>query len=141
MPANHEMTFVCFGIAKLEWQMLNIIRYFFSISFMPMHAMLLQRKIWKENKKKKDQNALYTIASVYSRRCESYRMYLEGDSPHQTVMIVCELKWFSHISNRHNMYTLMQSCDIFHTQHAIFFATLDTCAGTMWFGYHKVYMC
>ena len=33
----------------------------------------------------------------------SYRMYLEGDSPHQTVMIVCELKWFSHISNRHNM--------------------------------------
>ena len=31
------------------------------------------------------------------------RMYLEGDSPYQTVMIVCELKWFSHISNRHNM--------------------------------------
>ena len=28
------------------------------------------------------------------------------------------------------MLTLMQSCDIFHTQHAIFFATLDTCAGT-----------
>ena len=33
-------------------------------------------------------------------------MYLEGDSPHQAVMIVCELKRFSHISNRHNMYTL-----------------------------------
>ena len=32
------------------------------------------------------------IASVYTRRRESYRMYLEGDSPHQTVMIVCELK-------------------------------------------------
>ena len=84
---------------------------------------------------------LYMIASVYSRRCESYRMYLEGDSPHQIVMIVCELKWFSHISNCHNMYTFMQSCDVFHTQHAIFFATLDTCAGTMWFGHHKVYMC
>ena len=81
------------------------------------------------------------IASVYTRRCESYRMYLEGDSPHQTVMIVCELKWFYHISDHHNMYTLMQSCDVFHTQHAIFFATLDTCAGTLWFGHHKVYMC
>ena len=83
---------------------------------------------------------LNMIASVYSKRCGSYRMYLEGDSPHQAVMIVCELKWFSHISNHHNMYTLMQSCDAFHTQHAIFFATLDTCAGTMWFGHHMVYM-
>ena len=55
------------------------------------------------------------IASVYSRRCGSYRMYLEGDSPHQAVMIVCELKRLSHISNRHNIYTLMQSCDVFHT--------------------------
>ena len=71
------------------------------------------------------------ITSVYSKRCGSYKMYLEDDSPHQTYMIVCELKLFSHISNRHNMYTLMQSCDVFHTQHAIFFATLDTCVGTM----------
>ena len=38
-----------------------------------------------------------------SRRCGSYRMYLEGDSLHQTVINVCELKFFSHISNRHNM--------------------------------------
>ena len=82
-------------------------------------------------KRKKIKNALKMIASMYSRRCESYRMYLEGDSPHQAVMIVCKLKRFSHISNRHNMYTLMQSCDVFHTQHAIFFAILDTCADTM----------
>ena len=82
-------------------------------------------------KSKKIKNALNIIASVYSRRRESYRMYLESDSPHQAVMIVCELNWFSYISNLHNMYTLMQYCDIFHTQHAIFFATLDTCAGTM----------
>ena len=81
--------------------------------------------------KLKNKFALYMIASVYSRRCESYRMYLEGDSPHQIVMIVYELKRFSHISNRHNMQTLMQSCDVFHTQHTIFFATFDTCAGTM----------
>ena len=84
---------------------------------------------------------LNMIASLYFRRYGSYRMYLEGDSPHQIVMIVCELKWFSHISNRYNMYTLMQFCDVFHTQHAIFFTTLYTCADTMWFGHHKVYMC
>ena len=45
-----------------------------------------------DNKKQKDQNALYMIGSMYSRRCGSYRMYLQSDSPHQTVMIVCELK-------------------------------------------------
>ena len=53
---------------------------------------LLKKKYAKKNKKQKDQNALNMIASVYFRRCGSYRMYLEGDSPHQTVMIVCELK-------------------------------------------------
>ena len=84
---------------------------------------------------------LKMIASLYSRRCGSYTMYLEGDSPHQVVMIVCELRRLSYISNCHNMYTLMQSCDIFHTQHAIFFALLNTCADTMWFGHDKFYMC
>ena len=85
-------------------------------------------------RKKKSKNIkilLNMIASVYSRRCESYRMYLDDDSPHQTVMNVCELKRFSHFSYLHNSLTLMQSCDVFHTQHAIFFATLDTCVGTM----------
>ena len=80
------------------------------------------------------------IASMYFRKCGSYGMYLEGNNLHQTVMIVYESKWFSHISDHHNMYTLMQSCNVFHTQHAIFFTTLDTCTGTMWFGHHKVYM-
>ena len=122
------MTFICLGIAKLG--MSNIIGYFFSLSNMPMHDML-KRKICKERSKEKIKNALKMIASMYSRRCGSYRMYLEGDSPHQAVMIVCELKCFSHISNRHNMYTLMQSCNVFHTQHAIFFTILDTCASTM----------
>ena len=87
-----SMTFVCFGIAKLECQMLNIIGYFFSISYMPMHDLLKKEKYAKKNKKKKDQNAFNMIASMYTRRCGSYRMYLEGDSPHQIVMIVCELK-------------------------------------------------
>ena len=133
-----SMTFVCFDIAKLECQNLNIIGYFFCTSYMSMHDLFKNIYICKENKSKKNQNTLNMIVSMSSRRRGSYRMYLESDSLHQTVMIVCELKWFSHISNHHNLYTLMQSCNIFHTQHAIFFATLDTCAGTMWFGHHKV---
>ena len=71
--------------------MLNIIGYFLSISYMPVHD-LFKRKICKENKIKKNQNALNMIATVSSRRCESYRMYLKGDSPYQRVIIVCELK-------------------------------------------------
>ena len=85
------MTSVCFGIAKVQCQKLNINKYFFSIYYMPMHG-LLKRKYAKKNKKQKESNALYMITSVYSRRCGSYRMYLKGDSLHQTVMIVCELK-------------------------------------------------
>ena len=45
-----------------------------------------------KNKSKKNQNALNMIASMHFRKCGSYRMYLEGDSPHQIVMIMCELK-------------------------------------------------
>ena len=79
----------------------------------------MQRKI----KSKKIKNALKMIVSVYSRRCGSYRMYLEGDSPHQAVIIVCELKRVSHISNRHNMYTLIQFYDVFthNTQYSLLF--------------------
>ena len=88
LPANHEMTFVYCGIAKVECQMLNIIGYFFSLSYMPMHG-LLKRKYAKKIKSKKNQNALYMIVSMNSRRRESFRMYLEGDSPHQIVMIMC----------------------------------------------------
>ena len=47
----------------------------------------LKEKYAKKNKKQKEQNALYMIASVYSRRCGSYRMYLKGDSLHQIVYL------------------------------------------------------
>ena len=104
--------------------MSNIIGYFFSLSNKPMYD-ILERKICKEKSKaKRSKLLLNMIASVFSRRCGSYRIYLEGDSPHQAVMIVCELKWFSYISNRHNMYTLMQFCDIFftyNTQYSLLF--------------------
>ena len=57
-----------------------------------MHDLLKKKNMQRIIKSKKNKNALYMIASMYSRKCENYRMYLEGDSPHQTVMIVCELK-------------------------------------------------
>ena len=51
-----------------------------------------KRKKKKEKRKRKNQNVLHMIASMYSRRCGSYRIYLKGDRPHQTVMIMSELK-------------------------------------------------
>ena len=125
------MTYVCFGIAKVQCQISSGISF---LSLISPCMIYLKEKYAKKNQKKK------LVIGVYSRRCGSYRMYLESDSLHQAVMIVCELKWLSHISNRHNIYTLMQSCDVFHTQHAIFFAIFDTCVDTMWFGHHKFYM-
>ena len=53
---------------------------------------LKEKKIGKKNKGKKNQNALYMIASVSSRKCGIYRMYLKVDIPYQAIMIVCELK-------------------------------------------------
>ena len=82
-----------------------------------MHVLLKKKNMQRKIKTKRSKMLLNMIASVYSRRCGSYRMYLEGDSPHQAVMIVCELKRFSHNSNRHNMYTLMQCFS--HTTHNI----------------------
>ena len=51
----------------------------------------LKEKYAKKIKSKKNQNALYMIASMSSRRCGSYKMYLEDDNPPQASMIVCEI--------------------------------------------------
>ena len=57
-----------------------------------MHDMFKRKNMQRKFKSKKIKNALKMIASVYSKRCGSYMMYLKGNSPHQAVMIVCELK-------------------------------------------------
>ena len=105
-----SITFVCLGIAKLKCQISLGISF---LSLICSCMICLKEKYAKKNQKQKIKNALKIIASMYSRRCGSYRMYLEGNSPHQAFIIVCELKRFSHISNCHNMYTLMQSCNVF----------------------------
>ena len=56
---------------------------------------ILKRKICKEKSKaKRSKMLLNMIASVYCRRCESYRMYLEGDSPQQKCDVndICVLR-------------------------------------------------
>ena len=57
---------------------------------MPLHAMLKKKYM----QRKKNQNAFKYDCKLVSRRCESYRMYLENDSPHQAVMIVCGVSDF-----------------------------------------------
>ena len=85
-----------------------------------MYDMLKRKRICKENKSKKNQNTFKYGCKRVSRRCESYRMYLEGDSLHQAVMIVCELKLiFSYLKSL-SLETLMYSCDIFtHNTHIL----------------------
>ena len=103
--------------------MSNIIGYFFFFSNKPMYD-ILKRKICKEKSKaKRSKMLLNMIASVNSRRCGSYRMYLKGNSLHQAVMIVCELKRFSYILNRYNMYTLCNLVMFFihNTQYSLLF--------------------
>ena len=85
---------------------------------------------------KMNQNAFKYGCKHVSRRCESYWVYFKDDSPHQVVMIMCELNWFSHISNRHNMRHLCTLAMISHTTRK-FFAIFDTCAGTIWFGHTR----
>ena len=50
-----------------------------------------KRKISKEHEKKKNQNAFKNDCKCVSKRCGSYMMHLKGNSPHQMVMIVCEV--------------------------------------------------
>ena len=52
-----------------------------------MHGMI-NKKICKEHEEQKDQNAFKNGCKRVSRRYGSYMMYLKGDGPHQTVMIV-----------------------------------------------------
>ena len=95
-----------------------------------MHDIFKKKNMQKKKKSKKNQNAFKYGCKRVSRRCGSYRMYLEGDSPHQVVMIVCECIFFSHILNLHNMRHLCTFAIFSHTTRK-FFTTFNTCVGTM----------
>ena len=134
---------MCFSIAKL-W-CLNLHNWVLLLFLLYAHACYAQKEKYatkkiNKYKSKKNQNAFRYGCKRVFRRCGSYRMYLEGNSPHQTIIIVWECIWFYHISNCHNMRYLCTLTMFSHTTHK-FFATFDTCAGTMWFDHHKEYMC
>ena len=102
---------------KIVMFLAYIIGYFFSL-ICPC-IICSKRKYEKKNKSKKNQNAFKYDCKYVSRTCRSYRMYLEGESLHQAVMIVCECIWFSHISNHHNMRHLCTLAIFSHTTRKI----------------------
>ena len=59
------MTSLCFGIEKVQCQKFKIIGYFFSLTYMPIHDMLKRKNMQRKIKSKRNQNALYIIASVF----------------------------------------------------------------------------
>ena len=65
MPANHEMTSVYFDIVKVQCQKLNIIGYFFSLSYMPVHDMLKKKNMQRKSKAKRIKMLLNMVASVF----------------------------------------------------------------------------
>ena len=126
-----------FGMAKL-WYFGLQNWVFSSLSYMPMHGML-KRKICKENKSKKNQNAFNKIASVFL-----------GD----VGVIGCTSKVIVPINQ------LWFCVSVFDFLMSQIFLIWDTCAlllcfthntqilcyfwynaSTMWFGYHKEYIC
>ena len=87
----------------------------------------LKRKYAKNIKAKRIKMLLNMVA-----RCGSYMIYLEDDSPHQIVMIMCEFFLFSHISNRHNMRNLCKLVMFSHTTcKNSLLCYFGTCASTM----------
>ena len=68
-------------------------------------------------KKLKESNSFKYDCKHVSRRCESYKMYLKGDSPHQTFMIVCECFFYSPISLFCMMRYLYLLAKVSHTSH------------------------
>ena len=54
-----------------------------------LYHLYFKEKYAKNMKSKKNQNTFKYSCKHVSRRCDSYMMYLKGDSLHQIVMIVC----------------------------------------------------
>ena len=85
----------------------------------------LKENNMQRTEKQKNQNAFKYGCKRVSRRCGSYMMYLEGDGPHQTVMIVCGCNWSSCIITLHMM---IYSCFLAKVSHTtrVFFAIPNT---------------
>ena len=75
------MTFVCFGIAKVQCEKLNLNEYFFSISYMPMYV-LFKKKLKNQEKYKNSVCYVYigtcvpwmAIETKFSKLCIIYSL-------------------------------------------------------------------
>ena len=103
LSANHEMTFIWLGITKLQCQKLNIIEYFlFSLICLCMICSK-EKQAKKKKKAKRIKMLLYVVASMFLGDVRVIGRTSMVIVPHQAVMIVCDLNWFSHISTCYNM--------------------------------------
>ena len=136
LSANHEMTSVCFGIV-VQCQKLNIIGYFFSLSYMPMHDMLKKKNMQRKSKAKRIKMLLNMVASMFLGDVGIIGCTSKVIVPIKQLWLcvsVCDFLISQIVITCRHLCSLV----MFFTQHAIFFTTLDTCAGTMWFDHHKV---
>ena len=77
-----SMTSVCFGIAKVQCQKLNLNGYFFSISYMSMHVLLKKKNMQRKSKAKRIKILLNMVASVFLGDVGVVGCTSKGDSPH-----------------------------------------------------------
>ena len=102
LSANHEMTSVCFGIV-VQCQKLNIIGYFFSLSYMPMHDMLKKKNMQRKSKAKRIKMLLNMVASMFLGDVGIIGCTSKVIVPIKQLWLCVSVIWFSLISNLHNM--------------------------------------
>ena len=128
--------------SKIVMFWLNIIEYFFFLSYMPMHDMLKRKKYVKKNQKQNDQKCFW----IWLQACILRDVGVIGC----TLKVIVSIKqlWLcvsqSDFLISQIVITCIHLCNLamFFTHNMQYsFATLDTCAGTVWFGHHKLYMC
>ena len=107
---------MCFGIAKL-WCLSLHKWVFFSLSYMPMHAMLKKKTMQRKTKAKRIKMLLNMIASVFLEDVGVIGCTLKVIVPIKLLWLCVNVFDFSHISNRHNMRHLC-TLAMFHTQYA-----------------------
>ena len=99
----------CYVLSLHNW-------VFSSLSYMPMHAML-KRKICKENKRKKNQNAYNMIVSMFLGDVRVIRCTSKVIVPIKQLWLCVSVFVFSLVSNHHNLRHLCNLA-MFHTQQA-----------------------
>ena len=128
---------MCLGTAKLRCFSLHKWEFLFSLICPCM--LCSKRKLCRENKIKKNQNAFNMIAGMFLGDMGVIGCTSKVTVPIKQLWLCVSVIDFliSQILIIWDTYALLLC---FHTTRK-FFAIFGTCASTMWFGYHKKYMC